>query len=356
MRVKAALVRSGSDRFAFDTVEMEDPRPGEVLVKIHAVGMCHTDLRVKAQYAGEDPFVLGHEGAGVVEAVGADVTSVSEGDHVVLSYPSCGVCEACTTGKPYGCDDHLKYAFGGLRPDGTSPLKLGDGDLVKGKFFGQSSFASHSLTGERNLVKVDASLPLEALGPLGCGIQTGAGTVLNVLEPSEDQTFAVFGCGSVGLSAVMAAAVTGCRTIIGVDVHGGRLEMARKLGATHTVNASDDDPAAAILDVTDGGADFALDTTGHTEAATAAVASLRTFGTCAVVTGTQLRTGPGKQVVGVMQGASVPQTFIPRLIGLWQEGRFPFDKLIRYYDFEDIDRAEADSRSGETIKPVLRMG
>lgn len=360
MQVRAAVLRQGADGYSFETVEVEAPREGEVLVRIAAVGMCHTDVRMKARFlagdAGVDPIVLGHEGAGVVEKIGKGVTAFEEGDHVVLSYPSCGVCDACASDRPYGCDDHLKWGFQAVRRDGSTPLQDGDGGPVRGKFFGQSSFATHSLTGERNLVRVDEELPLATLAPLGCGIQTGAGTVMHVLEPEEEDALVVFGCGSVGLSAVMMAEALNVETIVGVDVHASRLALATELGATHTIDASTDHAVEAVREITAGGAGYSLETTGRPDVGTQAVACLKTFGTCAIVTGMELRTGPGKRVVGVMQGESIPQIFIPEMIAMWEAGRFPFDRLIRTYDFEDIEQAEADSSSGETVKPVLALG
>jgi aryl-alcohol dehydrogenase len=253
--------------------------------------------------------------------------------------------------------------FSGMRPStGRSPYSDDAGASVSGLFFGQSSFASHSLASERNVVKIRSDVPLALMGPLGCGIQTGAGTVMNTLKPSSGDSIVVFGAGSVGLSAVMAARVVGCATIIAVDLHQNRLDLARELGATHVLNASTGDVVNEIVALTGDGAQFAVECTGSPKVLRQAVEALRVTGVCAIVgaspRGTEFSLpssllGLGRTIKGVVEGDSIADLFIPELIELWRQGRFPFDKLIRRYPMAQINEAIAASESGEVLKPVL---
>jgi aryl-alcohol dehydrogenase len=300
------------------------------------------------------PIVLGHEGAGVIEQVGAAVSRVRPGDPVLLSFASCGGCAACQAGRPAHCERLGELNFGFQRADGSNALWRSN---VRGHFFGQSSFATHILATERNAVVVDPGLPLETLAPLGCGMQTGAGAVLNSLNVQPGAGLAILGTGAVGLAALMAGRIAGADPLIAVDRVPARLALARELGATHTVNTDSHDLAAALGAIVPGGLQVALDTTSVTALRRAALHALAPGGTLALVTGAS-DLGPipdGRVVYDVVEGDVVPQTFIPRLIDLWQAGQFPYDRLIRPYPFEAINEAVADSRSGVTIKPVLRM-
>jgi aryl-alcohol dehydrogenase len=362
MNVRAAVIEAKDGPFVFRDVEVDAPRSDEVVVRIVATGVCHTDAHIRSQgYAAPLPLVLGHEGAGVVERVGSDVTSVVPGDRVVMSFPSCGRCHHCLAGHPAYCDHNLRLSFGGARLDGSSAYQGG----VHGHFFGQSSFATYSIANERNTVKVASDIPLELLGPLGCGLQTGAGAVLNSLHVPTGASIAVFGAGAVGLAAVMAAAVAGAAPIIAVDLNDERLELARELGATHAVNGSREDTRARLLEITPRGLDYVVDLTGSPKMLALAVEALAPTGTAALVgaarQGTQAPVDMalllnGRVLRGVIQGDAVPQLFIPKLIDLYRAGKFPFDRLVRFYDFTDVERAFEDSKQGRTIKPVLRIG
>ena len=226
--------------------------------------------------------VLGHEGAGVVEEVGKAVKSVRRGDHVVLSYSSCGHCPACEDGHPAGCRHLWELNFGFARLDGSNALAASG---VRGHFFGQSSFATHTLANERNLVKVGKSLPLDLLAPLGCGLQTGAGTVMNSLAVKPGSSIAIFGTGSVGLAAVMAARVVGADPVVGVDIVPRRLELARELGATHCIDNHDVDVAERIRAIADGGVDHLVETTGDAALHRLALDLLNPGGRLALLTG-----------------------------------------------------------------------
>jgi aryl-alcohol dehydrogenase len=361
MRIRAAISAAAAAPFEIAEVELDEPRRDEVLVEVRAVGVCHSDLTMKAVWPEAiSPIVLGHEGAGVVRAVGADVTAVRPGDHVVLSYRSCGACGECAAGhRPY-CREFRTLNGIGTRPDG-SPTMRRDGAAVYGSYFGQSSFASHALAYESNVVVVGEEIDLGLAAPLGCGIQTGAGTVLNVLAPPPDASLVVFGAGGVGLSAVMAAAEV--ETIIAVDPGASRRELAAELGATATLDPAAGDVVAAIQELTGGGATHAIDTTAKGAVINQAIAALAPLGTLALVgirvpdfaMDVQGLMSGGKTVRGVIEGDAAPHDFIPRLVALHAAGRLPLEKLVRRYDFEDIDIAFADAAGGIAVKPVLEI-
>ncbi|MFJ2002743.1 NAD(P)-dependent alcohol dehydrogenase [Streptomyces chartreusis] len=361
---RAAVVESGGAPFTLSDVELDEPGPHEAVVRMVATGLCHTDLGVAS---GALPFplpgVLGHEGAGVVEAVGAAVTGVAPGDHVVLSFTSCGGCRDCRGGHPAYCATWLPLnLIGGRRADGTCTISRAGEDLG-GHFFGQSSFAERALVDERSLVKVDPEVPLASIAPLGCGVQTGVGAVWNVLRPVTGSTVVVLGAGAVGLSAVMAAALTPATDIVAVDRVAERLSLARELGATHTIDATGTDLAAALADITGGrGADGVVETTGNVGVLRRGVDALAARGTLVVVGappfGTEVALDVngllgGKRVVGLTLGDAETQTSIPALVRLVKEGRLPLHRLISTYPFTDIDRAVRDMSAGKAIKPVL---
>jgi len=364
-KTTAAVVHEAGAPFVLETVELDEPRPDEALVRMVATGLCHTDLSAQA---GALPFplpgVLGHEGAGVVEQTGADVRSVAPGDHVLASFSSCGVCPQCRSGRPAYCAHfHSLNLFGGARRDGSHTIHQGD-EPLHGHFFGQSSLARHALMDERSLVKVPEDAPLAILAPLGCGIQTGAGAVLNALRPEAGATLAVFGTGAVGCAAIMAAALSGVARIVAVDVVSARLELAREIGATDTVDASAGDPVATLREL-GGGVDYVVEATGSTAALSQAIQTLAPRGTCAILStyphGAKIPLDvnfmiDGRRIIGVSEGDSEPQRFVPALARLYEQGRLPIDRLIRHYPFEEIEKAAADARAGVTIKPVLVFG
>jgi aryl-alcohol dehydrogenase len=362
MKIRAAILRNASEPYSIERLDLAGPSAGEILVRIVGAGMCHTDMIPRApEFAALAPLPLvpGHEGAGVVEAIAPGVRGISVGDHVVLSFDSCGTCASCRGGHPAYCDTFLPRNLSGRHPDGSSPATDEAGKPVGARWFGQSSFATHALATERNAVVVDRSLPLELLGPLGCGIQTGAGSVLVAMGVRAGSAIAVYGAGAVGLSGVMAARVAGATTIVAVDLHPGRLELARELGATHVVDGKARDAAQEILSLT-GGVEYVFDTTGVPAVIAGAVTALKPRGLCGLVgvRGADLVLPPlalevGRTVMGIIEGDVVPQQFIPQMIALWQQGRFPFDRLIRTFPLAEIDGAERASLAGEVVKPVL---
>jgi aryl-alcohol dehydrogenase len=334
------------------------------LVRIVATGICHTDLAARDQHLPIPlPSVLGHEGAGVVEKVGARVTKVQPGDHVALSWMCCGTCPSCKSGRDPYCENFLPLNFSGARPDGTTTLRKDDQD-IHGSFFGQSSFADYALVDERNAVKVPKDVPLEILGPMGCGIMTGAGAVMNSLKAGPGSSIAIFGVGPVGMSAVLGAVVCGCTTIIAVDISPERLKVAKELGATHTLNANEVDPVKEILDLTGGGPNYSLECVGNPAVFRQAVDVLPLLGVCGltgvVPPGTEVTLNMdlimnGRTVKGIIEGDAIPDLFIPKLIELYKQGRFPFDRMITFYPFEEINKAVEDMEKGLVIKPVLRL-
>jgi aryl-alcohol dehydrogenase len=362
MKTKAAVLRSGGGEFTIEELELDAPRHDEVLVRMVATGMCHTDLlsrELPAEFfAG--PQVYGHEGAGVVEAVGDGVDDLDVGDHVVLSFNSCGNCPACDRGRLPYCFNFSQYNMSGGRPDGSKAFTDADGAAVGSHFFGQSSFASHSVVARTSVVKVDASYDLTAMGPLGCGIQTGAGAILNTLDVQPGMSVVVTGAGALGLSAVMAAKVAGAGQIIAIDRHTNRLELAARYGATTTLSGAPAELTAGIIEATNGGADAAFDTTGNAAVVRAAFEGLNNLGTIALagvgfgdITFDFLSLIGGRTITGVMEGDSTPNEFIPRLAELNADGKFPYHELITTYRLDQINEAEAASASGAVIKPVL---
>lgn len=361
-QARAAVLGAFGEPFEIRDVEVDALRAHEVLVRIVGVGICHTDLSAAAGAVPIPvPAVLGHEGAGVVEAVGSAVDTVAPGDHVVLSFSACRACRNCREGHPAYCEHFAVRNHSGRRLDGTTTLHM-DGAALHGNWFGQSSMATHAVALDVDVVQVANDLPIALLGPLGCGIQTGAGTVLRVLRPRVGASLVIFGAGAVGLGAVLAAAVAECGTVVVVDPLPARRELARSLGATAVLDSAEPDLARCVRAAVGGGADHTIDTVGSDEVLTTAVAVLRSPGSCATL-GLRGRHNPvtldqsallmGRSVTGVIEGDADPQQFIPELIALWREGRFPFDKLITTFDFDDLPAALDALRAGSVVKPVL---
>lgn len=364
--ITAAVTREKEGPFKLEEAKIRAPKDDEVLVKIVATGMCHTDMIVRDQdYPVPLPLVLGHEGAGIVEKVGPLVKDIQVGDHVVLSYGYCSQCSSCHSGHEAYCKEFYPRNFGGSDMDGNNAIQDADGKPLNDHFFSQSSFATYALSLESNAIKVSKEAPIELLGPLGCGIQTGAGAVINSLKVKPGTSFVTFGAGAVGLSAVLAAQVAGATTIIAVDVVPSRLELAKELGATHVINSKEEDAVEKVREITDGGALYAIESTGIPAVLRQGVDSLATLGTIGVVGAPALGTDAGfdvndlllggKSIQGIVEGDSTTKIFIPQLVDLYLQGRFAFDKLVKYYDFEDINQAAKDSEDGITLKPIIRI-
>jgi aryl-alcohol dehydrogenase len=361
----AAVVEEKNAPFVLQEVEVGELRPDEVLIDVKASGICHTDLGAQAGgFPTPLPCVLGHEGAGIVAAIGAAVIGVTVGDKVAMSYASCGTCGNCLSGRPMYCVEFLPRNFLAQRTDGSTAL-CRHGRPLSSQFFGQSSFATQAVCQQRSVVKIDAEIPFELLAPFGCGIQTGAGAVLNVLRPGPSASLVVLGAGAVGISAVMAAHLVGCRTIIAIDLNPARLDLARELGATDTVDARQQDPVETVRTLTGGGADFSLECTGDPAALRQAVDLLGSDATCGVIGAPPFGTDValdvnelialGRTVRGIVEGESIPQLFIPQLVDLWRQGRFPVDRLVQTFRFEQINHAVEQMTNGSVIKPVVLL-
>jgi aryl-alcohol dehydrogenase len=366
--ITAAVARNVREPLVIEELQLDEPKANEVRVRLVATGVCHTDAIVRdGVYPTPLPAVLGHEGAGVVELVGADIKErdIRVGDHVVLSAAYCGTCKRCRAGTMAYCENLFAEDFGGRRRDGSTSLSKG-GETISSHFFGQSSFATYANVVRESVVVVPRDVPLELMGPLGCGLQTGAGAVLNELRPAPGTSLAVFGTGAVGSAAIMAARSVGCATIVAVDLHDSRLDLAKELGATHVVNSGREDAIDALRKIVGNqGLDYAVDTTAVPAVLKQAAASLGIRGTVALVgaakSGTEVAFEIGDSLIKgwtfktVVQGSSVPQVFIPRLIELWRQGRFPFEKLVKHYPLSEINQAFEDSRNGSVVKPMIRF-
>src|SRR5579863_5880028 len=365
MQIKAAVVREKSGPFVIDALELCEPRADELVVRVVASGMCQTDLHGRDGYfASPYPAVYGHEGAGAIHAVGSGVRDFAPGDHVVMSYPWCGACANCRDRQTNHCLHGRKLKMAGTRLDDTTLLSK-NGAPVYSAFFQQSSFGTFALTQVRWAVKVRKDAPLEQLGPLACSGQTGAGAVLNVMRPNPGDGIVIFGVGAVGLSALMAAKIAGCDPIVAVDVHTHRLELAQELGATCTIDyKSCPDVVATIRKFTGSGVRYAADTSAVPLVLRQAIEALMPGGTCVLLGSAPKGTDAsfempflqqGRNVRGVVQGDSVPKEFIPKLVDLVVAGKFPIERMIKFYDFADINLAAQESSAGIAIKPVLRM-
>lgn len=360
--IMAAVAHSVREPYSMENLQLGDLRSDEIFIKIQASGICHTDFI--AESLVPLPAVFGHEACGIVEEIGAAVKDFKIGDRVVVSYPQCGVCSGCISGKPYLCDEHMPLAFSGTRLDG-SRTTASDFDRYSLSFFQQSSFASHAIVQSRNLVKILSDEPSEIVAAIPCGVQTGAGSVINTFNAGPTDSIAVFGVGAVGLSAVIAANIAGLKPIVAIDVVESRLELAKDLGAHFAFNANDPDLIQRIKDCSNKGVRYSLETSGNEQALEAAIASLQTGGTCGMVISphfgqkypfspTEVFKG-AKTLCGIIQGSSIPSVFLPKILQWHREGRFPLEPLISLYPFENINQAAADAKTGKAIKAILTM-
>ena len=363
--IDAAILYEPNQPFVIEKIQLKDPNENEVLVKIVSTGVCHTDYSI--QHIVPKPIILGHEGAGIVMEIGKNVSRVKPGDKVVLTFGSCGSCQCCVQGEQAYCYNGKVFQFSGKSADDAFTVENKNNNQIYASFFQQSSFANYAIATERNVIKVNNdNIPLELLGPLGCGIQTGAGAVLNSLKVNTGNSLVVFGAGSVGLSAIMAANIVGCNNLVAVDINNERLNIAQKLGATHIINSKNENVIDKINEITNGkGSDFSLETAGTETTFKNAIDCLSNLGTCGIVTtplkGQMFPFSPtsillgGKKLIGILMGSSIPEIFIPKLINLYIKGKLPFDTFVKYYKFNEINQAVEDSKKGKIIKPILLM-
>ncbi len=362
--IKAAVCEGNGAPPRIETLQLDDPASDELVIEVAAAGICHTDLGI-AQWS-QEPRVFGHEGAGTIVEMGDSVTGFSIGDRVVATFGFCGSCSVCSAGRPAYCMDGIALNIESQRACDRPALTRPDGSVVGGAFFQQSCFASHALVTERNIVKIPDGLSFVNAAPLGCGIQTGAGAVFNQLDIKAEQPIVIIGCGTVGLAAMMAAKIIGCDPIIGVDLEDNRLKLAREYGATHTLDGAAEDLSGAIKEITSGGAAAVLDAAGTQHTFEQSLHALRPGGTLGTLTLPGEFDEPIKhpggilflttKIVGVIEGDSVPDKFLPQLIKHFEDGHMPFDRLIETFPFEQIADAFEAMHTKRAIKPVLTFG
>lgn len=365
MDITAAVAREGGAPFTIEQLELAAPRAGELVVEIKGVGLCHTDLTARDQILPAPlPGVFGHEGSGIVTAVGEGVTKVAVGDKVAVGFASCGACASCEQHDPSYCHNFAPLNYGGVQGDGTVTMKA-SGAAVHGSFFGQSSFANYALTSERNVVPVGDDVPLEILGPLGCGFMTGAGAVVNSLEVEQGSTLLVLGGGPVGLAAVMAGAIQGAEQIIISEPVASRRDLALEIGATHAIDPLAGEIGELVRAIAPGGAQFILDTTGIPGVIAGATGTAAAYhakvGILAVPPSLDVMVpvpylalmALGLQVQGITEGDADPDAFIPQMLEWYRAGKFPFDKLISTFPLSQINEAVAAQAAGEVVKVVL---
>jgi len=363
--MKAAVMYENNKPLQVEEVTLDEPQSQEVLVKMVATGVCHTDLHfIKGEMPCAMPVVLGHEGAGIVEKVGPGVTTLQPGDHVVLMVAwSCGKCRYCVSGRPAMCPEWLGYNMMGTLPSGTKRLHRGDQEL--NHFFSQSSFAEYAVVHERTAIKVREDAPLDEVCLLGCGTTTGIGAVINTAGIRAGESIVIYGCGGVGLSAVIGANLAGAGKLIAVDTLNMKLEKAKELGADYVINASQEDPVQRVMEITGGGADYALECIGNVNVMAQAFASIHSGGKCVVVgmasLGSMMNIATfefllGKTITGSVQGDIRASIDVPQYVDLFMAGKLPIDKLIsRYYGLDEINEAMEALEKGQVIRSIIRF-
>jgi len=364
VKSKAVVYREGAEQVAVEEIEVRGPKAGEVMVKMAACGVCHSDLSAtNGTIPIPPPLVLGHEGAGVVLEVGEGVTEVEAGDHVVSTFVSmCGRCRWCVTGRPQLCDQAAKAAA--TLPDGSVPTTAADGQPLN-VFSGCGVMAELATLHVDSVVKVDPEVPLDRAALLGCGVMTGVGAVFNTAAVEPGSIAVVFGAGGVGLNAIQAAALAGAAMVVAVDPAESKLELAKAFGATHTVNpTAESNVVRTLRKLTGGGADYAFECVGRGEIAAQAYGALGKGGTAVIVgvappkdqttIGTASLTFTEKTLTGSYFGSARPRQDFPRLLALYRAGRLKLDELItERYPIDDAPRAFADLAAGKNARGVI---
>jgi S-(hydroxymethyl)glutathione dehydrogenase/alcohol dehydrogenase len=365
MKITAAILWEQGAPLTVEPAELDAPGPGEVLVEVKAAGVCHSDLHpARGDWPTRTPLVLGHEGAGIVRDVGAGVTRVAAGDHVVLCWaPACGVCPCCRQGQAVLCDRLEKTTYRNKLPSGASRLRARDQTLAP--FLGTACFADHTVVAEEAAVRVPRDVPFEALATLGCAVVTGVGAVTTAANVTPGTRVAVIGAGGVGLNVIQGAVLAGGGPIIAIDRRPAPLALARRFGATDTIESSPGN-AAAVRDLTGGrGADVVFDTVGTPDTIADALACARKGGSV-VLTGlarmdshASLATFPfvmqEKRLIGSVYGSGDPTQDIVRLVGWYQEGRLKLRELVsRTYVLGAINDALSALASSEGARGIIR--
>ena len=371
MKITAAVAWEASAPLTVQEVYLDDDLgPHEVLVRNVATGICHTDIGLRdapaESFIGRKPYVYGHEGSGIVERIGSSVTTVKPGDPIVMIYYSDGTCQNCEDGQEAYCEQFISANFSGKRLDGRYAIHSLEGEPIAAAHHQQSSFATYSIANDRNVVVAPTDVPLELLAPLGCGFLTGAGGVRNRMKPSAGKSFAMFGMGALGFAAIHMARKAGCSPIIAIDLHERRLELAKEFGATHVIKASkDSDTVAEVRAICPEGVNYSFEAAGNAKVMDQAFQSLAKRGTCilsgvvhdqsALLDIRPAQMMSGRTVGGALLGDGDPVGVVQELIEDIRNGTFPIQKLVRMYEFADINIAMEDADRGDVIKPILRM-
>jgi Zn-dependent alcohol dehydrogenase len=342
--VKAAIMYEPNTPLKVEEVTLDEPQVNEVLVKMVTTGTCHSDLHfMKGEMPQPVPIVMGHEGAGIVEKVGPGVTTLQPGDHVIMMVSfSCGKCRYCAEGRPTLCVENMSIVQFATLPGGGIRLHKGDQELHH--IFGLASFAEYAVVHERSCVKVRDDAPFEVVCLLGCGISSGIGAAINTTGMAPGESIVIYGCGGM------------------LDQ---KLDLAKELGADFVINASREEPMGKIMEITGGGADYALECIGNTDVMAQAFGSIHNGGKCIIVgmapLGTSLSIQTyefllGKNLIGCMQGDIVAQVHIPRYVDLYMDGKLPIDKMItRSYTLDEINEAFMALDKGEVIRSVIKF-
>jgi S-(hydroxymethyl)glutathione dehydrogenase / alcohol dehydrogenase len=355
IQTRAAVMRAFNEPMTVEGIALDDPGPGEVIIRLAATGVCHSDLHMTGgDFKWPLPIVLGHEGAGVVEHAGPGVRGLAQGDHVVLAWiPSCGRCRYCASGRAALCSDRQ----GVERAGGPARMRDADGQDVH-QFLDTSAFAEHVLVREEGAIPIPSDVPLEAAALVGCAVLTGVGAVTRTARVEPGSTVAIFGAGGVGLNVIQGAVLAGAARIIVVDLRPAALALAQRFGATDIITAGDPatpDPARAVRKMTGGGVDFAFEVVGLPQTIAQAWDSLAPGGRAVVVGLTKPRDQvtlradflSEKALLGCILGSSVPRVDVPRALDLYQRGRLKLDELLtRRYTLDQINEAMADLQSG----------
>jgi len=364
MKSKAAILFEAGKGLQLCDVDVQEPQTGEVMVRMVAGGVCHSDLHVMTGHLSAPlPAVLGHEGSGIIESVGPGVVAFKPGDHVIpLWRLSCHVCEFCSSDRPALCTEGMQIRMTGQLQDGTTRFKL-DGEEIK-HFAGVSCFSEYSVMPEGQVLKIPKDFPLELATLIGCGVVTGVGAVFNCARVKPGSSVAVFGTGGIGLNIVQGAAIAGAEKIIAVDLLPNKLEFAESFGATHTINASEGDPVEQIKALTNGGVNYAFEAVGYPEIIRQAYDSTRKQGMTIAVGVTPPTTEVSvpvmslifeeKTLTGSVYGSAQPWIEIPKIIALYKAGKLKLDELLsRRYPFAEINEAYAALERGEVARSIV---
>ncbi len=364
MKMQAAVVHE-LNKLDVEMVELDPPQNGEVLVRMRAAGVCHSDLHtLKGELRTAPPLVLGHEGAGVVEQVGPGVTGIRVGDPVLVNWlPADYTCPTCLRGHPNVCDRLFRTTFQGLLPSGETRLKTSDGTKLK-HYLSAATMAEYAVLDQSGVIPFPPDVPFDVAAITGCAVATGVGAVMNTAQAIPGSSAAVIGCGGVGLAALQGCQLAGCYPVVAVDVMPSKLEFAKGMGATDVVNSKETNPIKALRTLTHGGPDFIIDTVGSAVTIPQAIQAIRPGG-IAVVAGlhsanVEVPFSPGslifqnKQLRGSFAGSIRPHLDLPKLIELYRGGRLRLNELItKRYALKDVNQAFADMQAGTVARGVI---